>query len=104
MLALAGTILTLFYFLGCEGNRESNLTHQGNEFVRKIELYKKTNSTLPKSLSDIGIIVRDECDPPIYYDKKDSIHYTLSFVIVLGESKIYYSDTKKWEEKYREMK
>jgi type II secretory pathway pseudopilin PulG len=77
---------------------------QGNEFVKKIEQYKKDNNRLPVSLSDIGITVKSESDPPIYYDKRDSIHYTIFFGTTLGESKIYYSDSKKWEDRYRAMK
>lgn len=90
--------------LGCKDSREHTLMQQGNEFVVKIEEYKKDNNRLPVSLSDIGITVKNESDPPIYYEKKDSIHYTLSFGTTLGESKIYYSDSKKWEDRYREMK
>lgn len=35
--------------------------------------------------------------------KMDSLHYTLSFGAKLGESKIYYSDSKKWEGRNREI-
>ncbi|MBK8485174.1 MAG: hypothetical protein IPO86_05425 [Saprospiraceae bacterium] len=77
---------------------------QGNEFIEKIEKYKKDNNKLPTSLSAIGIAIKNESDPPIYYERKDSIHYTVSFGTTLGESKIYYSDSKKWEDRYREMK
>jgi type II secretory pathway pseudopilin PulG len=90
--------------LGCKGSRENTLMQQGNEFVGKIEQYKKDNNRLPVSLSDIGITVKSESEPPIYYEKRDSIHYTVSFGTTLGESKIYYSDSKKWEDRYREMK
>jgi hypothetical protein len=77
---------------------------KGNEFVDKIEQYRKDYFRLPESLSDIGITVKSELDPPIYYEKRDSIHYTVSFGTILGESKIYYSDSKKWEDRYRTMK
>lgn len=93
-----------FCLLGCKSRRENTLMHQGNEFVEKIEQYKKDNNRLPVSLSDIGITVKSEYEPPIYYEKRDSIHYTISFGTTLGESKIYYSDSKKWEDRYREMK
>ena len=100
---IVGVCFSLCLFV-CKGSRENNLMQQSNEFVKKIEQYKKDNNRLPVSLSDIGIIVKNESDPPIYYEKKDSIHYTVSFGTTLGESKIYYSDSKKWEDKYREMK
>ncbi len=77
---------------------------EGNEYIKKIEHFKKINNTLPNSLSDIGISVFSESDPPIYYEKIDSIRYIISFGTTLGDSKIYYSDTKQWEDRYREMK
>jgi type II secretory pathway pseudopilin PulG len=102
------SLIVGMYFLlclvGCKSNRESSLMQQGNEFVEKIEKYKKDNNKLPLSLSDIGVTVQSESDPSIYYEKKDSTHYTVSFGTTLGESKIYYSDSKKWEDRYREMK
>ncbi len=90
--------------LGCIDSRQNTLMQQGNKFVEKIEQYKKDNNKLPLSLSDIGITLKSESDPPIYYERIDDIHYTVSFGTILGESKIYYSDSKKWEDQYREMK
>jgi len=94
----------LFALWGCGNNRENYLIQQGNEFVKKIEQYKEVNNRLPASLSDVGIVVKDEANPPIYYERRDSIHYTVWFGTTLGESKIYYSDSRKWENFYREMK
>jgi hypothetical protein len=74
----------------------------GNGIIVKIELFKKKNGKLPDQLSDLGI--KETEQGPIYYEKRDSINYTVSFGTSMGESMIYYSDSKKWEELYREMK
>ena len=97
-------ILFLIYFFLLKGNGESSLITEGDLIVDKIEKYKHERGYPPTSLSEIGMIIKDESDPPFYYDKRDSVNYTLSFVTNLGESKIYYSDSKKWEDRFREMK
>jgi hypothetical protein len=48
-------------------------------------------------LEDVGLKEELGVDA-LYYQKKDSINYILSFGTILGESKIYYSDTKTWED------
>lgn len=95
----------IFFILSCKNNREIELTKQGNDIINRVYEYKeKNNNQLPISLADLGIVVKDESNPPVYYEKKDSIHFLVWFGTILGESKIYYSDSKKWENKYREMK
>jgi len=80
-------------------SREERLTKAGNEVIKKIEHYRQMNGTLPKSLSDIGIKEKEE--GPIYYEKRDSINYTVWFGTSIGESKIYYSDSNRWEQHLR---
>lgn len=70
----------------------------GNAIVKQIESYKDSVGIVPMSLLDIGITIIDESIPPYYYQRIDSSHYTLSFSNGVGESKIYYSDSKKWED------
>lgn len=96
--------LFCFCFFWLKNAQENNLMREGNVIVLKIEQYRKTNNRLPNTLSDIGIKEKDEANPPLFYVKRNSVHYTVSFGISLDESKIYYSDTKKWEDGYREMK
>jgi hypothetical protein len=74
----------------------------GNMAISKIEMFKKKNGKLPDQLADLGI--KETEQGPIYYEKRDSVNYTVSFGNSMGESIIYYSDSKKWEEHYREMK
>lgn len=56
----------------------------------------RQNGYLPNSLKDIGIKEKDGSDPPLYYQKAKnaSYEYSVSFGTSLGESKIYYSDSK----------
>jgi len=96
--------LFCFWFFWLRNAKENRLMKEGGAIVKKIEHYQYVNHRLPNTLTDIGITEKDESNPPLYYEKRDSIHYTVSFGISLDESKIYYSDTKKWEDSYREMK
>ena len=98
------SLYSLLVICGCNFNREEQLIKKGNALIKKIEQYKKVNNKLPPSLLEIGVIVKDEADPPFYYEIRDSINYTVSFGTTLGESKIYYSDSKEWEDFYRVIK
>ena len=79
-----------FIYYSCS-DYESRMIDGGNAIVERIESYIDSVGTTPESLSDIGIVIVDESNPPYYYD-------------VLGESKTYYSDSKKWEDFYRPIK
>ena len=85
-----------FIYYSCS-DYESRMIDGGNAIVERIESYIDSVGTTPESLSDIGIVIVDESNPPYYYD-------TLYFGTVLGESKTYYSDSKKWEDFYRPIK
>lgn len=76
---------------------------EGNILVRKIELLKAENKRLPNSLEEIGTPEKDGFDL-LYYYKRDSSHYTVSFPISAEEHKFYHSDTRQWEKGYREIK
>jgi hypothetical protein len=97
-------LLFCFWFFYLRNLREKNLIEEGNLIIRRIEIYQSVNEQLPNSLSDLGITEKDESDPPLYYERRDSLHFTLSFGISMDEFKIYYSDNKQWETSYREMK
>lgn len=91
------SLMIIYIILGIsyEKIREKKLINKGNEIINKIEIYKQNYNTLPDSLEEIGIKSSEE--GPLYYDKIDSNNYTISFGLSVGESKIYYSDTKTWE-------
>ena len=91
-----------FFYLRTAG--EKKLFREGNDIVNRIEDFKKEHHRLPYSLTEIGIKVIDEANPELHYDMRDSIHYTVFFGTSLGESEYYYSDSKKWEDRYRDMK
>ncbi len=94
--------ITLFMLsillLLCSCNYESKMIDSGNAIVEQIDSYRDSVGTVPMSLTDIGITIIDESNPPYYYQRIDSVHYTLSFSNGVGESKIYYSDSQKWED------
>lgn len=96
-------ILFFFWFFYLKDYRENRLIKEGNELVEKIEQFRIENGNLPHSLEELGIEETEGIDV-LYYDKRDSLHYTISFGTSLGESKFYYSDTQQWEDRYREIK
>lgn len=95
--------ITLFCFFLLRDTREERLIKEGNAIIEKIEYYQQAHTRIPNSLEEIGIKEEDGWDV-LYYDKRDSFHYTISFPISAEQHKFYYSDSKKWENGYREMK
>ena len=80
-----------FIYYSCS-DYESRMIDGGNAIVERIESYIDSVGTTPESLSDIGIVIVDESNPPYYYEQIDSANYTLYFGTVLGESKFYFSE------------
>src|SRR5258706_14513597 len=70
----------------------------GEQVVAKVEKFRQVNGRLPESLQEIGIEVKSLSDPPVYYEKKRSDHYIVWYGLSLGESMVYDSQTKQWEE------
>jgi hypothetical protein len=96
---------TLFLFISVAlfscSISEKRQIKQGDELIVKIEEFKAEKGYLPDSLEDIGI--KETLEGPLFYEKKDSIHYMVWFGTSLGESMIYYSDTKEWDYRLRGM-
>lgn len=95
-------ILLFTWFFYLRNAREERLMKRGDALLKKIEDYKVEHKRLPNSLEEIGMEERDGVDE-LYYTKRDSLHYNVSFGTSLGESKFYYSDSKRWEDRYREI-
>ena len=74
---------------------------EGDELVLKIEKYKAHKGHLPKSIEDVG--VKETMEGPLFYVRMDSVNYMVYFGTSLGESIIYYSDTKEWDYRLRGM-
>ena len=94
--------LVAFYLLYLRNHQENSLVSEGNLIVQKIEFFRQTKHLLPNSFKEMGIEMKEE--GPFYYNRIDSINFTISFGTSLGESKIYYSDSKRWEDHLRSMK
>ena len=96
------SILIMFWFYYSHNSRDNRLQKKGADLINTIELFSAKHKRLPNSLEDLGIKEFDGLDE-LYYDKRDSLCYTVSYGTTLGESMFYYSDTKHWESKYRAM-
>lgn len=93
-------ILSLFCAVGCNNYKDS-LINKGIGLVSKIEKFRTENGYLPDSLEVLGI--RETLNGSLFYDKVDSVNYMVWFGTFLGESMIYYSDTKDWDYRLRGM-
>lgn len=100
---LAMICLFCFWFFYLRNSRENRLEKEGNMLVQKIEAFRIENKRLPDSLEEIGTSEKEGSDA-LFYDKRDSLHYTVSFGMSIDYNKFYYSDTKTWEDGYRDMK
>jgi hypothetical protein len=94
-------MFVLLALILCCCNPNRSLEKQGNELVKKIEVYKEKNGELPKTLEDLGI--KETLEGPLFYVKCDSVNYMVYYGTTLGESMYYYSDTKKWDYRLRGM-
>ncbi|KMQ61332.1 hypothetical protein ACM46_14950 [Chryseobacterium angstadtii] len=76
---------------------------EANQVINKIENYRKEKHMLPNDLNSIGVQETEE--GPVYYKKVDSLNYIIWIQAEssIGESRIYYSDTQKWENGFREV-
>jgi hypothetical protein len=97
------SLLFCFWFFYLRTERENRLKKEANVLIKQIEFFRMKNKRLPNTIEDIGLKEIDGIDA-LYYTKRDSLHYMISFGMDLGESKFYYSDTKKWEDRYQEMR
>ena len=100
---LSVVILAMLLFFFITSKREKNLTQRGENIVEKIELFRKENHRLPKDLNEIGIL-EEENSNALYYDIRNDTSYTVSFMMFIDYNRTYYSDTKQWEDGYRETK
>jgi|ERR1035437_2618554 hypothetical protein len=91
--------LFCFWFFYLRTERDNRLIKQGNEIVKKIDDFKIKNGRLPNLLNEIDVKEKEGADA-IYYQKEtnSAYEYIIWFGTSLGESKIYYSDSKKWKD------
>ena len=86
-------VLFTGFLVSCE-SREAKLTREGNALAKEIENYKKQNHRYPRSLTEIGIEVKQE--GPLYYELRDSSYFVIYFGTALGESRVYHSKINEW--------
>lgn len=97
-------LLFCFWYFHLRVYRENKLIDEGNVMVKKIENFKNKNNRLPQSLEEIGMKEKDGANFLDYNIDRDGINYRISFIMSIDHSKIYYSDSKKWEDYYRDMR
>lgn len=100
---LSVVILAMLLFFFITSKREKDLTQRGEDIVEKIEFFRKENHRLPKDLNEIGILEAENSNA-LYYDIRNDTSYTVSFMMSIDYNRTYYSDTKQWEDGYREIK
>jgi hypothetical protein len=89
----------IIFLLGYFGERA--MINHGSELVKKVEKYKTKYNKLPAVIEDSGVNNKTD-DTLFYYSKRnDSVNYIIWYGTDLGESKTYYSDSKKWEDHNR---
>lgn len=104
-----GIVLVLFglffiWFIYLKNYKENRLMKEGKNILDRVEIYKQEKGILPNSLSDIGIKENENTENEIKYQRQDTTHFYIWLGISSEESKFYYSDSRKWENSYREMK
>lgn len=92
----------LIWFFLLKDTREDKLIKEANVLVEQIENFRKENGYLPESLNDINYKGKTGADE-LSYTKYSEKNYTVSFVMSIDYNKTYYSDTKTWENGFREM-
>jgi len=75
---------------------KSDLEKKADRVIIGVELYRDKLGPLPNSLYELGD--SDAEKGPIYYEKKSEHDYIIWYGKELGESAIYSSKTKKWND------
>lgn len=100
--ARLGSIFTAFLFtciVGCN-TRDNQLQGKAKFLIEQIENYESEFGEVPASLEDLDNV---EESIELHYRKMDSQNFIIWYGTTLGESMIYYSDSEKWEDGYREI-
>ena len=69
---------------------------QGAKLIAKIEVYRKQNNRLPKSINDVGLVESMNEGP--FYERIDNFNYIIFFNIGFDNKKTYYSQIKEWKD------
>lgn len=64
--------------------------------IQKVEAFKIEKGRLPNSEPEMNLKV--EMDSPAFYEKRTDSTYVVWYGIGLGDSRVFYSDSKTWRE------
>ncbi len=94
----------IIWFFLLKDLRDNRLMKKGDNIIEKIEKFKVENNRLPNTLFEIGIVEKEGVDE-IWYQIIDSTNcnYIIAYGVSMDRSKIYFSDSKKWENSFRYM-
>ena len=67
----------------------------GDEAIGKIESFNKDHGRLPESLAEVGI--KETEGGPVFYHKKSSSRFIVSFTTGFDDGYFYDSATKEWK-------
>jgi hypothetical protein len=88
--------LVMLLLLGACASREEKLIAQGDALIARIDSFQKATQRLPENLGELHI--EEKMEGPLYYQKRSDSTYMVHFGTTLGESMIYRSERKKWED------
>ena len=99
LILLASTLsLLFFYIFYLRDYRDNRIKKEAIILLSELEEYKTKNGKYPTSLESAGLFSPTNGKDELFYNlSKDSLNYMISYGDGLGESMVYYSDTKKWE-------
>lgn len=97
-------ILIGFWYFYLRNAKENRLKKEGAEVVRLVEKYRQEKNKLLYSISELGLIDDDNTELYLQYKKIDSINYYVWVGLSSEQSIFYYSDSKRWENSFREIK
>lgn len=68
---------------------------KGMYLIKKIETFRQHERRLPNNLTELG--VEEPMNSGPYYEKVDSLHYTIYFVLGFDGYRQYNSKSKEWK-------
>ncbi len=94
LFATLALVLATALWWGSPWWRARQLMRQSVPIQTSLEAYRQQRARYPVSLSEIGIVEREE--GPIYYRRESESAYILWFGTTLGESETYHSTDRHW--------
>jgi hypothetical protein len=92
LVAIAFLLLAIGIYISL--SYEDRLAKQA---VHKIEEFRGKHGRLPNSLAEAGILLPEDREGPVFYEKRRDGSYVVWYGTTLGESVTYDSNDKTWD-------